>query len=251
MLPASPAAAPEALRTLSGSDSREPPNSEDGARARTEALVSSELRRRARRDEEASVRIDALSVSRLLAVAVEYDVGFGVAPPAAEDWPMTCGGMADAGAACGSVRCGGAPPAPVVVLECDVVAGGVGCALPPPGIRVFGAADWMVVRVVVRERTEGAGEEKVLPSPPAWWAEAAVPAPVVVVPVLDCAASECVVPGFVETVGATDLFPGGNWDPSWDTGRELRLCDGEPSRQLRPDGGVENERWPRPEGASV
>lgn len=33
-------------------------------------------------------------------------------------------------------------------------------------MRLEGAADWMVVRVVVKERTEGAGEEKVLPSPP-------------------------------------------------------------------------------------
>ena len=82
-----------------------------------------------------------------------------------------------------------------------------------PSLSVAGAADCTVVRVVGRERTDGAGEEKVLPSPPAF-AEAAVPAPVVVVPVLECAASECVVSGFVETVGATDLLPGANADPS-------------------------------------
>ena len=81
-----------------------------------------------------------------------------------------------------------------------------------------------MVKVVVSERTDGAGEEKVLPSPPALCPEAAVPAPVVVVPVLDCAASEWVVSGLVETVGATDLLPGGTWESSLDTGRELRLC---------------------------
>ena len=56
-------------RTERGRDSREPPNMEEGARARTEALVSRELRRR-RLEEEASVRMEALSVRRLLAVAV-------------------------------------------------------------------------------------------------------------------------------------------------------------------------------------
>ena len=58
----------EALRTLRGSDSRLPPNIDAGARARTEALVSSELRR-LRFEELARVRIDASSVSTLLAVA--------------------------------------------------------------------------------------------------------------------------------------------------------------------------------------
>lgn len=55
--------------TERGRDSREPPKREDGARARTEASVS-KLRRRRRFEDEASVRIEALSVSRLLAVAV-------------------------------------------------------------------------------------------------------------------------------------------------------------------------------------
>lgn len=58
----------EALRTLRGRDSRLPPNIDAGARARTDALVSSELRR-LRFEELASVRIDASSVSTLLAVA--------------------------------------------------------------------------------------------------------------------------------------------------------------------------------------
>jgi hypothetical protein len=58
----------EELRTLRGRDSRLPPNIDAGARARTEALVSSELRR-LRLEELASVKIDASSVSTLLAVA--------------------------------------------------------------------------------------------------------------------------------------------------------------------------------------
>lgn len=63
-----------ALSTLNGKDSLLPPQSEDGARARTEASVSIDLRRR-RFEDEASVRIDALSVNRLLAVAVLYVEG--------------------------------------------------------------------------------------------------------------------------------------------------------------------------------
>lgn len=80
-----------ALRTLSGSDSRLPPKIDDGARARTEALVSSEFRRR-RFDEEARVMIEALSVRRSLAVAVLYVAGW---PPLAAfaRWE----GIADAG----------------------------------------------------------------------------------------------------------------------------------------------------------
>ena len=58
-----------AERTDRGRDSREPPKREEGARARMEALVSRELRRR-RLDEEARVRIEALSVRMLFAVAV-------------------------------------------------------------------------------------------------------------------------------------------------------------------------------------
>ena len=57
------------LRTLRGKLSRLPPNTDDGANARTDALVSKELRRR-RFDELAKVRIEALSVKTLLAVAV-------------------------------------------------------------------------------------------------------------------------------------------------------------------------------------
>lgn len=57
------------LNTLSGKLSRLPPNTEDGARPRTDALVSKELRRR-RLDELARVSTEALSFKALLAVAV-------------------------------------------------------------------------------------------------------------------------------------------------------------------------------------
>ena len=57
------------LRTLRGRLSLLPPKMEEGARARTEALVSREFRR-LRLDDDASVMMDALSVRRLLAVAV-------------------------------------------------------------------------------------------------------------------------------------------------------------------------------------
>ena len=56
------------LRTLSGRLSRLPPNIDAGARARMEAFVSSEFRRRLL-EEDASVRIDASSESILFAVA--------------------------------------------------------------------------------------------------------------------------------------------------------------------------------------
>jgi hypothetical protein len=56
---------------LRGKLSRLPPKIEDGASARTDALVSKEFRRR-RLEELARVRMDALSVRTLLAVAVLY-----------------------------------------------------------------------------------------------------------------------------------------------------------------------------------
>jgi hypothetical protein len=58
-----------ALKTLSGRLSRLPPNREEGAKARTEASVSIDLLLRLLED-DASVRIEALSVRRLLAVAM-------------------------------------------------------------------------------------------------------------------------------------------------------------------------------------
>jgi hypothetical protein len=86
-------------RTLRGRDSREPPKMEDGARALTEALVSREWRRR-RLEEDANVRIDALSVRRLFAVAVEYVVGFPLAGPVEGGWRW--GGTAEAGGEVGN-----------------------------------------------------------------------------------------------------------------------------------------------------
>lgn len=58
-----------------GRDSRDPPQAELGAIARIEALLSSELRRGALCEEDARVSTDALSLSRLLAVALRYVVG--------------------------------------------------------------------------------------------------------------------------------------------------------------------------------
>lgn len=82
-----------ALSTLRGRLSRLPPHSDDGARARTDASVSIE-RRRPRLLDEARVRMDALSVRRLLAVAVVYVVRwFG---------GMRCAGIADAGEVVGN-----------------------------------------------------------------------------------------------------------------------------------------------------
>lgn len=57
------------LNTLRGRLSRLPPNSDEGARALTDASVSIDRLLR-RFEEDASVRIEALSVRRLLAVAV-------------------------------------------------------------------------------------------------------------------------------------------------------------------------------------
>lgn len=76
------------LNTLNGRLSRLPPHKEEGAKARTEASVSIDRLRLLLLD-DASVSIDALSVNKLLAVAVEYVVGlFGGA---------RCAGMAEAG----------------------------------------------------------------------------------------------------------------------------------------------------------
>jgi len=58
-----------ALNTLNGRLSLLPPNREEGASARMEALVSREFRRR-RFEDDARVRMEALSVKILLAVAV-------------------------------------------------------------------------------------------------------------------------------------------------------------------------------------
>jgi hypothetical protein len=63
-----------ALKTLNGRLSRLPPNNDEGANARTDASVSMDLRLRLF-EEDARVRIEALSVRRLFAVAVLYVAG--------------------------------------------------------------------------------------------------------------------------------------------------------------------------------
>jgi len=179
------------LSTLRGRDSRLPPKIDDGARARTEALVSKEFRRR-RLDDEARVRMEALSVRRLFAVAVLYVAGW---PPL--ECPATCEGIAE----------GGDVGYWWVKWVWPVVIVGVGWwVLFVPPIIFEGAADWMVVRVVVKERTEGAGDENVLPSPPPRPLEPKVPPAVVHVPAFECSASEWIVSRLVETVGAADLL---------------------------------------------
>lgn len=110
-----------------------------------------------------------------------------------------------------------------------------------------GAVDWIVVRVVVSERTEGVGDEKVLPSPPPLLFELRAPLTVATVSAFEYAVSELMVSGFVDMVGAVDLLPMvGGGCPSFESGSENLLCDGETSLMLRPDGGVWKERWPLP-----
>ena len=67
--------------------------------------------------------------------------------------------------------------------------------------------DWMVVSVVVRERTDGVGEENVLPSPPPFSFELMAPPVVAVVSAFEYPVSELTVSGLVDTVGAIDLLP--------------------------------------------
>lgn len=66
-----------------------------------------------------------------------------------------------------------------------------------------GAADCTVVNVVVNERTDGAGDENVLPSPPPY----TPPFPVTVVPAFEYPASDRVVSPFVDSVDLA-LLPG-------------------------------------------
>lgn len=68
-----------------------------------------------------------------------------------------------------------------------------------------------MVNVVVNDRTEGAGEENVLPSSPAF--ELMAPPAVAMVPALEYAASDTAVSPFVDTVGAADFVPAGPWFP--------------------------------------
>lgn len=96
----------------------------------------------------------------------------------------------------------------------------------PPWIWFDGAVDWTVVRVVVSERTDGAGEENVLPSPPPW--EPTAQPEVTAVPALELAASDMVVSAFVESVGAADFVP------------IVEACCSKPDSE---NDGSERERW--------
>jgi hypothetical protein len=95
-------------------------------------------------EEDARVSIDALSVRRLFAVAVVYVAGCPPLP-----WGARCAGKAwrgEEGNWCENcMLC-----VLLLVAWCDVVVAG-------------GAAECIVVRVVVRDRTDGAGDENVLP----------------------------------------------------------------------------------------
>lgn len=96
-----------------------------------------------------------------------------------------------------------------------------------------------MVKVVASDRTEGAGDEKVLPSPPPMPLELTVAPNVAVVPAFEVAASELTVSAFVARVGAVDLLlMVGACCPSWDAGKDTLLCEGDMLLTLRPDGGV-------------
>jgi hypothetical protein len=72
--------------------------------------------------------------------------------------------------------------------------------------RFDGAVDCIVVKVVESDLTEGAGDEKVLPSPPPIPFELTAPPTVAVVPAFEFVASER-VSLFVDIVGAIDFLP--------------------------------------------
>lgn len=111
---------------------------------------------------------------------------------------------------------------------------------PCPGT----ATDWTVVRVVVRERTEGAGEEKVLLMPPS------VLAAVALVPALDPAASLIAVSAVVESVGGLETaFLPKEWCSSGDACSDSLLSEGRLMRDADSDRGVEKDRLPLTAGA--
>lgn len=83
----------------------------------------------------------------------------------------------------------------LVVEECGLYVG-----LELWVLCVGGAIDCTVVRVVASDRTDGAGDEKVLSRPPS------VRGAVWLVPAPDGAASERVVSAVVAKVGALDLL---------------------------------------------
>lgn len=177
-----------ALSTLSGRLSRLPPNKEDGARARTDASVSMDLLLRLF-EEDARVSIEALSVRRLFAVAVLYVAGCPPLP-----WGTRWAGIAWRGEV--GNWCEKCIPCVLLLrgLLDAVVAGG--------------AAECMVVRVVVKDRTDGAGDENVL-SP---WPVLTPPPIVADVPAADDAPCEGAVSEAdgrpsVDNAGAEGLLP--------------------------------------------
>jgi hypothetical protein len=112
---------------------------------------------------------------------------------------------------------------------------------------VGAAPEWMVVRVVVRDRTEGAGDENVLSGP----RPELTPHPTVaVVPSPDeapceAATSECAKSGSVDNVGAVDLLPVvGGGRPSWEDRTECLLRFKDELLIVFPVGPVENESRP-------
>ena len=93
-----------------------------------------------------------------------------------------------------------------------------------------------MVRVVVIDLTECAGDENVLFLSPS------VLAAVALVPALELAASEAAVSAVVERVGALDLACA--W-LSWEAKMEFLLCE----RELCRDRG--EERWPTPQVSAL
>jgi len=188
--------------------------------------VSRELRRR-RLEDEASVIIEALSVRILLAVAVVYVAG---CPPLA--LLVRWDGTAEAG---GEEEEGGnwwwkweVEGDWWLLFEVGTARGVWLVWFPGAARRLEGAVDCMVVSVVVRDRTEGAGDENVLPSPPPAPRELTPPPNVAVVPALEWAFSELTVSGLVAMVGAADLLlMVGGFCPSLEPGRDVLLCKGE------------------------
>jgi hypothetical protein len=107
---------------------------------------------------------------------------------------------------------------------------------------VGAAADCIVVSVVVNDRIDGAGDEKVLSFPrPVLIPHPAVPA----VPppddaACDCAVSECVTS--VHIVAAVDLFPiVGGWSPSSEDCIDSPLRFKDDELIVFPVGTVEND----------
>lgn len=104
----------------------------------------------------------------------------------------------------------------------------------------------MVVKVVVKERTEGAGDENVLSGPcPVLCTPAVADVPAPDEAPCDCAASEWARSGSVDTVGAIDLFPtvvGGR--PSIDELKDRWLSLRDELLAVGPVGTVEKDRWP-------